>query len=165
MTARGNRSSTLYFDAIDSEFFIQLLGLVARSAGWRCHSYCLMTTHYHVLVTTPDANIAAGMHALNGRYARAFNGRHGVDGHVFGRRYAAELVEHDGHLLEVYRYIAWNPVRAGLCKSPADWRWSSYSRLLRRELPVGQSETELLAHFGDGRDAVEQLRAFVEQGA
>ena len=165
VTTRGNRGATVYVDAIDSQFFIRLLELVGASCGWRCHAFCLMTTHYHLLVTTPAANIATGMHALNGRYAQAFNARHGLDGHVFGRRYAGTLVEDDSHLLEVYRYIAWNPVRAGLCTSPADWPWSSYSRLVRREIAVGESESALLAHFGTGRQAIEKLRAFVEYAA
>jgi hypothetical protein len=63
---------------------------------------------------------------LNGSYARYFNNRHGAVGHVFQGRYHAEPVTGDGHLVETYRYIALNPVRAGLAARPFDWRWSSY---------------------------------------
>jgi len=40
---------------------------------WRCHAYCLMTTHYHLLITTPKANLSRGMQWLNGRYGAIFN--------------------------------------------------------------------------------------------
>jgi putative transposase len=36
--------------------------------------------------------------------------------------------------METIRYIVLNPVRAGLCKSPADWPWSSYRACAGTEL-------------------------------
>jgi hypothetical protein len=66
------------------------------------------------------------MHRLNGAYARRFNARHRRVGHVFQGPYRAQLLERDEHLLEVFRYIALNPVRAELCADPAAWRWSSH---------------------------------------
>jgi hypothetical protein len=38
------------------------------------------------------------------------------------------MIERDGHLLELYRYLALNPVRAGLCRRPERWTWGSYAR-------------------------------------
>jgi hypothetical protein len=32
----------------------------------------------------------------------------------------------DSHFLTAVRYIVLNPVEAGLCRSAADWRWSSH---------------------------------------
>ena len=42
--------------------------------------------------------------------------------------YHSEPVVRDEHLLEVGRYIALNPVRAGLCTDPCEWPWSTYNR-------------------------------------
>ena len=85
-----------------------------------------MTNHFHLLVETPIPNIAIGMHALKASFAQHFNRRHGTVGHVFEGRYRTELVTKDAHLVEAARYIVLNPIRAGLCRRPEDWTWSSY---------------------------------------
>lgn len=46
--------------------------------------------------------------------------------HLFQARYTSILVAKDSHLLRVCRYVVRNRVRAGLCKTPEDWPWSSY---------------------------------------
>lgn len=106
--------------------FLEVLSRVIELCGWRCKSYCLMGTHYHLVVQTPAANLSSGMQLLNGRYAQRFNGRHRRRGHLFGERFYSVLVESDSHLLAALRYVARNPVEAGLCATPADWRWSSF---------------------------------------
>ncbi len=99
---------------------------VTRIAGWRCLAYCVMPNHYHLLIQTPAPTLSAGMHRLNGMYASRFNATYEHTGHVFQGRFHAELVRSDEHLLEALRYIALNPVRALLARSPEHWRWSSY---------------------------------------
>jgi hypothetical protein len=66
------------------------------------------------------------MHRLNSTHANYFNRRHDHVGHLCQSRYGAEVVERESHLLETCRYIVLNPVRAGLCRQPGRWRWSSY---------------------------------------
>jgi putative transposase len=117
---------TLFVDDRDRERFLEQLAQTVSRHRWQCHAYCLMSNHYHLLLETPEPNLPAGMLLLNGSYARWFNSRHGTVGHVFERRYHAEPVTGDGHLLETCRYIVLNPVRAGLVLRPYDWIWSSY---------------------------------------
>jgi hypothetical protein len=76
------------------------------------------------------------MQWLNGLYASTFNERHAVHGHVFGARYKSVLVQSDAHLLYLVAYLAMNPVKAGICRDPAEWSWSSYRALLGRA-PAG----------------------------
>jgi hypothetical protein len=125
-----------------------------------------MTTHYHLIIEPSLANVAAVMQYLNGRYAQGFNEIHGRKGHLVGDRYSGTLVETDGHLLEVFRYVLLNPVRAGACSRPEGWAWSSY----RAELglvprPAFLSRDGLLRHFGDELPVARaRLRTFVENG-
>jgi len=91
---------------------------------------CVLPNHYHLLVETPEPNLGRGMLRLNGAYARGHNYRHERVGHVFQGPYEAKLVESDEHLLELCRYLALNPVRAGLCDQPEEWQWSSYRALI-----------------------------------
>jgi REP element-mobilizing transposase RayT len=84
----------------------------------RCHAYCLIPNHYHLLLETPDENLARGMLVLNGWYARRFNLRNDRVGHVFGGPFASKCILTDEHLLEVSRSIVLNPVRAALATGP-----------------------------------------------
>jgi len=119
-----------FYDAEDNIRYLRILGYVVDRHGWKLHAYCLMTTHYHLLFTTPEANIARGMHVLNGVYASSFNERHGRKGHLKAARYGSKLVESEAYALEVSRYVPLNPVRAGVCDAPERWLWSSYAATL-----------------------------------
>lgn len=138
-TPRVHGSKTLYhvsvvatgFEAVfldndDRECFLRILGYAIKKHGWLVRAYVLMTTHYHLLVWTPDDNLSRGMQLLSGFYAQLFNKRHGRPGHLVRGRFSSKVVERPGHALEVCRYIVLNPVRAGLCSRPEDWWWSSY---------------------------------------
>jgi REP element-mobilizing transposase RayT len=127
ITARGNRRGAIFRDDIDRSTFLGILASTVRCCDWSCLAYCLMTTHYHLLLTISEADIATGMQFINGTYGRRFNRRHQLLGHVFQGRYHSALVKREAHLLELYRYIALNPVRAGACTRPEDWKWSSYA--------------------------------------
>jgi putative transposase len=125
----------LYLDDVDRVSFENILAVVIRRQGWSCSSFCLMSSHYHLLVETPLGDLAAGMQRLNGLYAQTFNRRHRAAGHVFRARYHSEFIQSESHLLETTRYIALNPVRAGLCRRPEDWPWSSYAETIGRRPP------------------------------
>jgi putative transposase len=126
VVSRGTRRLPVFEDDHDRRLFIRLLGLTVPRFEWRCFAYCLMTNHYHLVVQTPEPTISTGMHFLNGRYAQLFNERHGVQGHVFERRFWSVVVERERHLLQLARYVVLNPQRGGICSFPGDWPWSSY---------------------------------------
>ena len=91
-----------------------------------------MPNHFHLLIETPQPTLTAGMHRLNSGYAHYFNERHNLTGHVFETRFDSRLVETEEHMDEALSYIALNPVKAGLCEHPWEWRWSSfYGKRLR----------------------------------
>ena len=163
ITARGNRRQPIFLDDGDLEQFLTLFADVVRRRGWRCHAYCLMQNHYHLLIETPEADLSIGLHRLNACYAQWFNWKHDVDGHLFQGRFHSVLVESNWHLLELARYIALNPVRARLCLGPGDWRWSSYVAAIGAvRPPVFLSLDWLLAQFGSDRPtARNSYRRFV----
>ncbi len=117
----------------DRSDFLDVLSTVIETCSWRCMSYCLMGTHYHLILQTPEPNLSSGMKLLNGKYAQRFNRRHGRRGHLFGGRFYSVSIETESHLLAALRYVARNPVEAGLCAAPADWRWSSFRATLGLE--------------------------------
>jgi REP element-mobilizing transposase RayT len=165
LTSRGNDQQLIFESPSDYETFLATLELVVARYRWRCHSYCLLGNHYHLLLETPDPNLALGMRQLNGTYAQAFNRRRGRVGHVFQGRYGAIIVESQRHLLQVSRYVVLNPVRAGLCRQPEEWRWSSYRAMIgAAPAPALLTIDWLLESFGVRPDAARaRYRRFVDE--
>jgi putative transposase len=127
VSARGNRGALIFLDDGDRSVFLALLAKVVIRCRWLVLAYCLMGTHYHLFVETPEANVSVGMQRLNGLYARNFNDRWAQSGHVFQGRYDSRLVAREAHFLQLFRYLADNPVKARLAEHPARWLWSSYA--------------------------------------
>lgn len=124
VTTRGVFEVDVYLDTADRVRFLRLLAANARRCSWRVEAFCLMTTHYHLVVATAVERLPAGMQRLNGDYARTFNKRHGRRGHLWSERYSSWVIEDGPHLENTIRYVLLNPVRAGLCQDPEDWPWS-----------------------------------------
>ena len=120
IVTRGVRKLPLFTDDRDREFFLELLDLTVARYEWELHAYCLMTNHFHLLISTPGANVSAGMQYLNSCYAQWFNWRHDYEGHLVERRFWSKLIETDEQLFETARYIVLNPVRAGICATAAE---------------------------------------------
>jgi putative transposase len=164
--SRGNRGDAIFSADSDRILFLEILRQVIARRAWQVFAYCLMDNHYHLVVQTPDPDLPAGMRSLNGDYAQWFNKLYGLVGHVFQARYHAVAVESDWHLLQLTRYLALNPVRAGLCESPADWLWGSYGSILSGKSSALISGNRTLRHFGgDSRNARAAFLDFVEGGS
>jgi putative transposase len=148
----------VFHDNRDRSFFLNLCVTVAARLDWRCYAYCLLTNHYHLVVQTPNADLSAGMQRLNSEHAQWINHRNAFGGHLFQGRFHSVLVESDWHLLELVRYLALNPVRAGLCKDPAEWRWGSFRALARNHpLPTFVTADAVLGLFGRDPDRARRL--------
>jgi putative transposase len=130
VTAHGIDARPLYADNHDRWHFLGLLDRVTRETQWRCLGFCLMDTHYHLLVEERELPLSRSMRLLNGRYASSFNERHNRRGHLFQGRYRDRPITDDAHLLLALRYVALNPVEVGQCNRPQNWPWSSYGQLI-----------------------------------
>ena len=163
VTSRGNRKEPIFLSDGDRILFLELVKEVRAHRRWSVHGYCLMQNHYHLLLETPEPDLSDGMQAINSKYAQWFNRGNGFVGHVFQGRFHAVLVESDWHLLELTRYIAMNPVRAGLCLSPLEWQWSSFYDVMVGTRQFSVSAEKVLAFFGADKDRARQaFGRFVE---
>jgi putative transposase len=158
--ARGNRRQSIFDDDGDRRMYLGMLRGVVSRHRWRCLAFCLMDNHVHLLIETPQPNLGVGMQRLHGPYAQAFNRRHVKVGHLFQGRYGAERVMDDAQLVTTLRYIALNPVEAGMCAEPVDWAWSSYALLVRGAAPDWVDRSRVLAYLEPwGGGALERLVA------
>jgi REP element-mobilizing transposase RayT len=110
--------------------FIDLLKESADMWNLRIAAYCLMANHYHLLVQTPDGNLARCMRHINGVYTQRFNRMHSFDGPLFRGRYKSILVDGDSYLLQLVRYIHRNPIKAGIVSRLSSYQWSSHKGYL-----------------------------------
>ena len=162
VTARGNAKHAIYLDDIDRQLYLATLGKAVVHRHWRCLAYCLMDNHVHLLIETLAPNLGRGIQWLHGMYARAFNHRYRRSGHLFQGRFGSVRVKSDAQLLFVARYIARNPVEAGLCSEPEEWPWGSHATVSGGRGPAWLDTPRLLDFFGaGGGDSLRRYRDFV----
>lgn len=154
--ARGNDRQVIYRDDLDRRRYLAMLGSVVALKDWRCLAYCLMDNHAHLLIETPQPNLASGMQRLHGRYALFHNARYDRVGHLFQGRYGSVRMRSDAQLWTVARYIARNPVKAGFCEHPDEWPWSSHAATLGSGAPPWLDVGRLLSYIDSGGDPTER---------
>jgi len=71
----------------------------------RVAAFCLIPSHYHLLIQTPGGDLARCMRHLNGIYTQRFNRVHHCDGQLFRGRYKSILVDADSYLLELVTQV------------------------------------------------------------
>lgn len=126
---RGNARSAIAVDDLDHQYALALLEAAVSRFELVCHAWCLLPNHSHLVLTSKLGNLSRAMHWLGTCSAGSFNRRHERSGHVYQGRFGSKLVENDEYFLELARYLPLNPVRAGLCRSPDAWPWSSYAAI------------------------------------
>jgi putative transposase len=158
VAVNGNNQQAMFLDDHDRFGLLSILRVTAERYHWDVWSYCLMDTHWHMLVRTPRT-LSIGMQRLNSCYSRGFNKRHSRTGHSLRHKFMSVLVQEEPHLRELTRYIPLNPVRAGLASHPEDWPWSSYHHELAPDDAPGwlRSSWSLDIH-----GSADRLRAYVQ---
>ena len=161
--SRGNTRSSIFNDVGDYVAFLRQLEKTVERFDWLCHSFCLMPNHTHLIVETPEPNLGAGMQVLNLSYARFFNWRYRRVGHVFQGPYRCVHIRREEHLVQTSRYVALNPVRAGLAPNPAAWPWTSYRATAGLEPAPGFLQVDRIRGYfrSASSDGTKEFRAFV----
>ena len=121
---RGIGRQTLFEDRRDRLFFLNYLRKVSSEESITVIAYCLMDNHVHLLVQDLSGRTSRMMSRLETTYARYYNQKYDRVGHLFQNRYKNENIENAHQLLNVFRYILNNPVKAGLGRA-LDYEWSS----------------------------------------
>jgi REP element-mobilizing transposase RayT len=155
---RGNNRQQIFVEAENYFFFLRQLRRYLTPQVFHTIAYCLMPTHYHLLVCLRSDDLSAQMKRFLLSYTNAINKRYGRSGALFEGRFRSVCVEGDRYLLHLSRYIHLNPVLAGIVKHPQDWEFSSYREyvgLREGTLPVPDA---VLSQFASQA----AYRAFVE---
>ena len=124
--ARGNNRGRIVWNTQDRASLAGELARAATKHRWEVFAWCLMSTHYHVVLRTPHGGLSAGFQAINGNHARRTNRRHGRVGHLFENRFWSDEIATEAHLVASILYVARNPIEARLCSEAGMWPDSSY---------------------------------------
>jgi REP element-mobilizing transposase RayT len=167
----------VFLDDADRHCFMFELAQVSDEYALECLDYCLMDNHFHLAIVNRRRNISAAMQKLKSEYASIWNQKHRRVGHVFEGPFKDQIVQHSLYFKNLTRYIARNPIRAGLVKAPEDWPWSSYrfhaglaleppflavDRVLQQFHPDhrGLARTAYMAHIASITDAEKEAALF-----
>jgi len=123
--SRGNQGDDIFSEEEDRDQFMHILQRGVERYGIELYAYCVMGSHYHLLLSAPPGILTRFMHYAGSSYGSYQRRCRGKIGHVFAGRYRSLCVEKDRYLHELSRYIHLNPVRAGLSATPEVYRWSS----------------------------------------
>lgn len=97
---------------------------------YELHSWVIMPNHVHILITPlADYSLAEILHSIKSFTANFANKTLGRNGRFWSPEYFDRFIRDREHYASAKRYIENNPVKAGLCKEPEDWRWSSVAKL------------------------------------
>jgi len=146
---RGNGRRAIFFDAEDRERWESLLADGLCRYGHRVHAYCWMTNHIHMAVQCRTEPVSKLIRFVASQYARSTNRKMNSSGHLFERRHRLVLVQANGYLKTLVRYIHQNPVRVRMVDDPAQYAWSSHRTYLGDGKPGWLTVDWVLSMFGD----------------
>jgi putative transposase len=155
VTQRGNRQQALFLGPEDYALYRDLIAERCRANGVTCWAYTLMPNHVHLILTPSEpVGLARALGEAHRRYTAFFNTRARATGHLFQGRYYSRPMDED-HLVAAARYLALNPVRAGLVKAAADWPYSSLGAHLKKRDDALVSVAPLLQRIPRFADLIE----------
>src|SRR5512138_37071 len=116
--------------ALTNEIFLYALAVAAKRYGVLVHAFCVLSNHYHLVVTDPLGRLPDFQQYLDGILAKATNCSLGRwESFWDPDSYSAVRLENDDAILEKMVYVLANPVAAGLVRYAAEWPglWSDPS--------------------------------------
>lgn len=128
LMVQGINKEYIYKDEVEIKTYLKYLREKIQNKDLKIVSYCMMNNHAHFLIYYNDINnVSKLMSQVNTKYARFYNNKNSRCGIVFRNRYKSEEILTHSHLITCIKYIHNNPVKAGMCEKPEDYRYSSYN--------------------------------------
>ena len=140
---RGADHDRIFHTRGDGDTFLRLLAEASERHGVEVHAYCLMPSHYHLVVRSLSGHLSNCMKHLSGAYTQYLNGRLRRDGAVFRGRFRSELMTTDSYVVAAVRYVHRNPTEIGIRADT--YRWSSYGAYPGLVTPHPALRTEVVS--------------------
>ena len=128
----AHREFLLRPSAVTNGIFLYVLAVAARRFGVRIHAYCVLSNHFHLVATDPEARLPAFEQYLDSLVARAVNASLGRwESFWAPSSYSAVVLATADDIVAKSAYVLANPVAAGLVRRGRDWPglWSAPEQL------------------------------------
>ncbi len=122
VTARTNRREMILEPTVVKELLLGVIKRAKRKYRFRIENFCVMDNHFHlVILPAKNESLSAIMRWILSVFAMAYNRLLGLTGHVWGERFFSRIIEGFGDLIQVFKYIDGNPVKARGAVVGRDW--------------------------------------------
>lgn len=158
LMVRGNNREKVFLRAIEKQYFLKLVQHQVDNGKILIVAYCLMDNHAHFLIHSDLLEMSEAFKWINIKFAGMYNNKYKRVGHVFQDRYRSEVINIEGHIIRVMRYIHNNPVKARIVAKPSDYQWSSYKSYVdKKDNLVSSNEKQMIMDLFSG-----SMEQFVE---
>lgn len=114
-------------------------------------SFVLMSNHFHLLIRTPESNLSKMMAVFMRETSRHITKSSERLNQTYGQRHFRCVLGSFHYMLNSYKYIYYNPVKAGICARAEDYPYSTlHGKLGRRNLLIPVVEDSLLFNDVEG---------------
>ena len=121
---RGNSKHTIFYNDEDFIVFLKKCDFFAQKYDTKIFAFVLMDNHVHIHLETK--NLTTFMTALLIGFARSYNKRKGLSDKIFRTPFSSSQIYSKALIIENLLYIFSNPINAGICSNPWEYKWSSY---------------------------------------
>lgn len=156
---RSINQQEIFYDDVDKSKFLKLLKDAKEKYQYDLYAYVLMDNHVHLLIVDKEDNLSKMMQSIATSYAIYFNKRYKRIGHVFYNRFKSKQINTLPYLINLIRYIHFNPEKAEIC-SYSKYIWSSYQSYFgkRKLIDLGQVLTIIGMNKKEFKDFHEKYR-------
>lgn len=122
---RGSGRHTVFYNDEERIEFLKRCDKAAKQHNTTIAAFVLMTNHVHLHIETTSVSEFAST-LLKG-FSRWYNKRHPGSDKVFKSPFNSSCKFSASWICESILYILTNPVKAGICNHPSEYKWSSYN--------------------------------------
>ncbi|MCY7423043.1 MAG: transposase [Chitinophagaceae bacterium] len=164
---RGINKGKIFFTEANYYFFLQQFSKYLGNL-LEVYSYCLLPNHFHLLIRINEVisfNEPSKLTKLQKSfrdffisYSKAINKQENRCGALLQQKYKRKEINSDEYCTTMILYIHNNPVQAGLCNHPSEWKFSSYNSIAQNNPKTRICKDKVLSWFG-GPDAFIKMHA------
>ncbi len=117
-TAMGHR---LFQSERNATLLVHVLRHHVATKKFKLHDFAIMPDHVHLLLTVHNMTIERAMQLIKGGFSYRLSKEFGYLGEVWQKGFSEVRVNGNQDFLQVRKYIALNPVKAGLVDAPENY--------------------------------------------
>jgi len=154
---RGVGRQNIFLDIKDKLKFKEILCETASIHALTIHAYVLMDNHYHLIVENKRNNLSDAMRQINAMYAQYFNKKYNRSGHLWQGRYKSWYIFDESYLFTLFKYIEYNPIKAGEAKKPGEFPFTLLYDVRNSDIPECMKDSFIFSHYSNPAKLIKSL--------